>query len=178
MPPGKHPPGNTRPAPGQADPSSRTAMTERASPIPPPRQAGPARRVLHTLITLAGWALFLYWWWIVVHRVSGRELRFTALFIAVSLAIIVFATLAWAWHNLRIFKRRGPRLKVRESIPDFSHDGIGRTIEYGNGRLDRQSAAVVYVRFSDDGKSYEFAPWLPPRTDVTPRDPARGKRAP
>ena len=154
-------------------------MTERSSPIPPPRQAGPARRAFHALITLGGWLLFGYWWWIVFHRVSGHEVRFTALFIAASLAIIVLATLAWAWHNLRIFKRRGPRTHVRETTPDFSHDGVGRTVAFGGGALDRQSAPVVYVRFTDAGKAYEFAPWLPPRAALPPAagDANPGKRA-
>jgi hypothetical protein len=142
-------------------------MSDANSPITPPLQAGPVRRVFHALVTLAGWALFVYWWWIVFHRVSRHDVRFTVLFIVISLAIIVLATLAWAWHNLRIFKRRGPRTHVRETTPDFSHDGVGRAVAFPTGSLDRHTAPVVYVRFSGEDKSYEFAPWLPPRTGFT-----------
>lgn len=152
-------------------------MSDRPSPIPPPQQAGPARRVFHALITLTGWAVFLYWWWIVFHRVSGREVRFTLLFIAISLGVIVVVTLVWAWHNLRIFRRRGQRMHVRESTPDFSHDGVGRDVAFPAGELTPQTAPVIYVRFTDVGKSYEFAPWLPPRKDSarsSRRDIGRG----
>ena len=39
-----------------------------------PEQASPARRVFHTLIAIAGWALFIYWWWLVVQHVSRQEI--------------------------------------------------------------------------------------------------------
>ena len=140
-------------------------MTDRHSPIPPPTEASPARKVLHVLITLAGWLLFLYWWWLVFHRVSGQEVRFTALFIALSLACIVLVTLAWAWHNLRIFKRRGPRTHLRETKPDFSHDGVGRTVSYPDGGLDIKIAPVVRIRFIEGEKRYEFVRSVPVRSD-------------
>jgi hypothetical protein len=147
-------------------------MTDRPSPITPPIQAGPARRVFHALVTLAGWLLFVYWWWIVFHRVSRHEVRFTAIFIAISLGVIVLVTLAWAWHNLRIFKHRGPRTHVRETTPDFSHDGVGRTVEFTAGGLDPQTAPVIHVRFTGEGKAYEFSPWLPPRAEAIPQPSA------
>ena len=140
-------------------------MTDRPSLIPPPIEAGPARKVLHGLITLAGWLMFLYWWWLVFQRVSGQEVRFTALFIAVSLAAIILATLGWAWHNLRIFKRRGPRKHNRETQPDFSHDGVGRNVAFPTGGLDLKTAPVVRVRFVEAGKRYEFVRIVPLKSD-------------
>ena len=139
-------------------------MTDRPSPHTPPVTAGPARRVFHTLIALAGWAVFAYWWWIVFHRVSSREVRFTALFVAGSLVVIVLATLLWAWHNLRIFKRKGPRMNVRDATYDFSHDGVGRPVTFPDRGPDRSAAPVIYVRWGEDGKHYDPAAGLPPRT--------------
>ena len=89
-------------------------MTQPSSPIRPPLQASPARRVLHTLIAVAGWALFVYWWWVVFHRVSRHEVRFTVLFVTLSLLAIVLTTSIWAYHNVRIYRRLGPRWKVRQ----------------------------------------------------------------
>lgn len=138
-------------------------MTERPNSIPPPITAGPARRVFHALLSLAGWALFIYWWWIVFHRVSRHEIRFTLIFIAVSLAAIVLATFAWAWHNLRIFERKGPRRQVRDATSPFSRDGVGRAVTYSAIGPDRRMAPVVYVRLAGDGKRYDVYDGLTPR---------------
>jgi hypothetical protein len=138
-------------------------MTPTPPTVPPPRVAKPVRRVLHALISLAGWALFVYWWWIVFHRVSGHEIRFTVLFIGLSLAVIVLMTLGWAWHNLRIFRRRGNRKQIREATSDFARDGLGRPVDYPYREIDRHVAPVVYVRLVGDGKQYEPASQLPPR---------------
>src|SRR5207248_1502352 len=127
-------------------------MTDRPTTTPPPIVAGPIRRVFHALISLAGWVLFVYWWWIVFQRVSGHEVRFTLLFIALSLAAIVLATMAWAWHNLRIFERKGPRTHVREATSTFASDGVGRAVSYSAIGPDRHTAPVVYVRLAGDAK--------------------------
>ena len=149
-------------------------MTEDPSIIKPPIVAGPARRVLHSLVALAGWALFVYWWWIVFHRVSRHEVRFTALFIVASLALIVLVTLGWTWHNLRIWKRKGPRTHVRAATSDFARDGVGRAVSFPAAGPDRHTAPVVYVRMTDDGKRYDAAVGLPPRA---PSRPPRGNPA-
>ena len=141
----------------------------------PPIVAGPARRVFHTLLAIAGWVLFGYWWWIVFQRVSRQEVRFTAIFIALSLLAIVLVTLLWAWHNLRIYKRKGPRLKVREATSDFAHDGVGRAVTFAPDGPDRFTAPVVYVRWTDDGKRYDPAVAMPPRLEPgAPPPPRRG----
>src|SRR4029450_9791406 len=80
-----------------------------------------------------------------------------------SLAIIVLMTLVWAWHNLRIFRQRGARKRMREATADFSHDGLGRPVDYSDRGLDPLSPPVVYVRLIGDGKPYEPAGRLPPR---------------
>src|SRR5205085_6706648 len=131
--------------------------------IPPPITAGPVRRTFHALISLAGWALFVYWWWIVFHRVSGSEIRFTLVFIALSLVGVVLATLGWAWHNLRIFERKGPRRQIREATSPFNRDGVGRAVTYSAIGPDRRMAPVVYVRLAGEGKRYDVYDGPPPR---------------
>jgi hypothetical protein len=148
-------------------------MNEPLRPNQHPTFASPGRRVLHDLIALAGWLIFAWWWWIVFHRVSREEVLFTVLFVAFSVIIIVGITALWAWHNMEIFHRRGPRLMAREVKPDFSHDTIGRPIAfYGEGASAR-NAPVVHVQVEGDDKRYEPADGLPPREDSPPvADPA------
>lgn len=129
--------------------------THSGNGLRPPTEASPGRRLFHTLIAVAGWCLFVYWWWLVFHRVSPREVRFTVLFIVFSLAIIVMVTAAWAFHNLSIYARRGPRRRIREVRPDFSHDRVGRDVTFQDAADFYRAAPVVYVRVTEQGKTYE-----------------------
>lgn len=129
-------------------------MTAPRSSVEPPAQASPSRRVLHTLIALAGWVLFVYWWWLVFRRVSRNEIRFTALFIVISLAAVVLITAAWAYHNLQVFRRKGPRTHVREVEPDFSRDGVGHGVAFTAPGDMLRSAPVIHVRMVDQDKMY------------------------
>ena len=75
----------------------------------PLQQAGPIRRTLHLVIALAGWVLFTYWWWLVMRQTGRDQIVWTLTFIAISLAVIVLVTVLWVMHNVRLFKRKGPR---------------------------------------------------------------------
>lgn len=114
-------------------------------------------------MALLGWIVFLYWWWIVFRRVSSHEVRFTLLFVVVALVVIVGVTAAWAWHNLRLYRRRGPRTHVREAHADFSRDGLGRPVAFAGSSGDVRLARVVLVRVDDAGKRYEAASAVPAR---------------
>lgn len=144
-------------------------MTAPLSPSQQPIIGGTVRRAFHTLVALAGWVLFIYWWWIVFRRVSPLEVRFTLWFIGLSLAAIVLSTALWAAHNLRVFRRKGPRTQLRDITPDFTHDTVGRRVDMPGVPDDCRTAAVVIVRIVDGAKVYR--PQGP--TGGTPR-PASG----
>ena len=120
-----------------------------------PIQAGPVRRVLHTVVALAGWVVFVYWWWLVFRRVNDTEVRYTLWFIAIALFVIVFVTALWAVHNLVVFRRRGPRTKVREVQEDFSHDSVGRPVNMPQVPHECLTSEVVVVRIADGTKIYD-----------------------
>ena len=128
-------------------------------PSPPtiphqPLVAGPVRRAFHTLVALVGWVLFLYWWWIVFRRVNPTEVRFTLWFIGLAMVAIVLSTALWAGHNLRVFRRKGPRTQLRAITPDYSHDSVGRRVDMPGVPADCLTAPVVVVRIEDGAKVY------------------------
>lgn len=132
---------------------SATADMNRS--LDPPLRAGTARRALHAVIALAGWVLFAHWWWIVFGRVSAREIRFTLLFIAVALVVVVGLTAWWAFHNLRIFRtRQARRRRVCEATPDPPRDGVGREVHLPPPPEDCRTARIVLVRIEDGTKVY------------------------
>ena len=133
-------------------------MAEAPGQSPPLVQAGPLRRVFHSLVALAGWVLFGYWWWLVARRVSAHEVRFTLLVIGIALGVIVLLTAAWALHNIMIFRRRGPRTHLRAVVQDFSHDTVGRSVQLPRLPEDCLTAGFVKVNLQHGAKVYVAAP--------------------
>jgi hypothetical protein len=120
----------------------------------PPFRAGPVRRAFHTLVAVAGWALFLYWWWLVAHRVGRQEVVFTLVFIAIALGLIVGLTALWAFHNLRIFEKRGNRRQVSHVTAAPSEDSVGRHVQLPTLPEDCRNSPIVTVRIHDGDKVY------------------------
>jgi len=131
----------------------------------PPIQAGPARRLFHLIVAVAGWVLFVYWWWLVMRRVSDEDIRFTGFFLFVTFVICVTVTAAWSFHNHGIFRRRGPRTKVREVPEDFSRDRLGRAVSFKATTEQLKAEPIVHIRLEHDGKVYR------PGSSVNARDP-------
>jgi hypothetical protein len=120
----------------------------------PPTQAGPLRRAFHTLIATAGWIVFGYWWWLVLGRLDPVHVRWTLVFIALTLALSVLLTAAWAFHNLRIFRLRGPRTQVPRTTYEFKRDRLGRPIVFADRRELLEKAQVVQIGLEHEGKTY------------------------
>ena len=138
-----------------------TIMPESSPAVRPPTEASPLRRVFHTLIALGGWAMFAYWWTIVVQRVGRSEVRFTLLFILAAFVICVTLTGLWVLHNRAIFRRKGPRTAVREATLDYSHDPLGSAVTFEAPATALLAAPVVRVLFEQDRKL--FRPMRPDR---------------
>ncbi len=119
-----------------------------------PLEAGPVRQAIHALVTLAGWGLFLWWWWLVMQRVSRDEMTFTAWFIALSLVAIVLSTVLWSFHNMRLFRRKGPRTHLRDAGPDLTHDTVGRPVDLPAVPETCLSAREIVIRIEDGHKVY------------------------
>jgi hypothetical protein len=54
-----------------------------------------------------------------------------------------------------MFKRRGPRTKVREVQEDFSRDSVGRPVNMPEVPRECLTAEIVVVRIADGTKIYE-----------------------
>ena len=62
---------------------------KRTRNIGPQRYASPGRRLVHSLFALGGWALFIYWWYLVLRHVTRAEFMYTGLLL---LAALMFTT--------------------------------------------------------------------------------------
>src|SRR5262245_30402544 len=129
-----------------------------------PSEASTARQVLHASIALAGWVLFVWWWAVVLGRVSPSAVRLTALFIGVALAFIVLLTVAWTLHNVHIYRRKGPRTQVRSVPLPWARDRLGRNVSLPSTTEQIQTAPIVVVRLENEGKVYRTTETFPARS--------------
>lgn len=130
-------------------------MDRRGEPLPEPcTQAPPSRRLLHALTAAAGWALFFYWWGIVLQRTGAAEIRFTLLFIAVATVLAVLLTVAWIRHNVALHQRKGPRTGVPEVSEDFRHDVLGRPLRFEGDPAAARAAQLVRICTGPADKHY------------------------
>jgi hypothetical protein len=105
--------------------------------------------------------LFLWWWWLVLGRTSLESVRLTGVFILGTLVLCVTMTGLWAAHNVAIYKRRGPRTRVRHVQFDFSRDRLGRPVSFGGPLEQMEIAPIVHIRLDNERKIYRTALTVP-----------------
>jgi hypothetical protein len=123
-------------------------------PATPEVEATGGWRVLHGLIALAGWVLFIYWWWLVFRRVSPHEIRFTLIFLPVAAAVIVAITTFWVFHNRSLFRRRNARVRAIEASSAVKVDAVGRRVRFAESRQTLAQSALVRVQMEQGEKVY------------------------
>lgn len=132
-------------------------LHEYAQPTPA-IEAGGFRRWLHVAVATGGWALFLYWWWIVGHRTSRLEVESSAVFLGAALVVVVATTGFWVLHNRALFRRKGARTQVLPEPPVPVEDALGLPVVYEGGPdAMRASSHVRIIVVEDAGKRYKAA---------------------
>lgn len=89
--------------------------------------SGRLRGLAHTLVLVGGWVLFVGSWWRVL---TTQTLSYPVLgwLIVGALVLIPMVTLFWVQHNIDIYQRKGPRLRVRTADERYGRDWEGRTV--------------------------------------------------
>jgi hypothetical protein len=113
--------------------------------------------VFHLVVAIAGWALFVYWWAIVLGRTGASEMRFTGWFLALSLFAVLLVTGAWVAHNTHLYRARNARKQVRRLRVSFHQDTLGRSVQAED---DQSLTRAAFIRIVVDGgrKRYLVSP--------------------
>jgi len=111
------------------------------------------QKVGHFLLVLAGWVLFIWMWTLVVARPwdSGP----LVLLVVLSIIAAPLITLLWIFHNMGIYKRKGPRKGMREVKPVYDVDWTGREVTADWDALSR--SRVIVIEIDEFGKNYRVA---------------------
>lgn len=111
------------------------------------------QKVGHVLGVILGWVLFIWFW----HLASGEPWDSAPLMFLIIGAIIVspLVTLFWIFHNMGIYKRKGPRKGMADIQPYYDVDWSGREITADWATL--ANARVVVIEIDEFGKNYRVA---------------------
>jgi len=102
-----------------------------------------------------GWALFFYWWALVLHSPGGSNthIELSALVLVLVIVLVVCGALLWIQHN-RNLARKGRRGEVSRYVtPKFERDYFGRALALPS-RMVLLRSAVVNLRIVAHRKIY------------------------
>jgi hypothetical protein len=105
-----------------------------------------ARSLLQPILLAAAWLLFAWSWATVLGETSAETMRASAILVGLAFVSVVAVTWWWIAHNLRIYRRKGPRKSVPTVQRDFSTDFLGRVLPDDLGLLQRAPLLVVVSR--------------------------------
>lgn len=111
------------------------------------------QKVGHFLMVVLGWVLFIWFW----HLAAGEPWDSAPLMFLIIGAIIVspLVTLFWIFHNMGIYKRKGPRKGMADVKPYYDVDWSGREVTADWATL--ANARVVVIEIDEFGKNYRVA---------------------
>lgn len=119
---------------------------------PPVTKPSRLKRGGQLLLAVVGWCLFVWFWYRVFYRTPSEESVRGVLSVAGLLLVSTGLTLGWVRHNLLLARKfEGRRRNVREVIPSWTHDAVGRPLVAPN-LSDLQMSPGIEVRLDDQGR--------------------------
>jgi len=115
------------------------------------------RKVLHIVVVVLGWVLFVWSWGRVLLR-PALDWRPAAILIVCGLIFFPLVTSAWVQHCRDIFRRKGPRGTGSHPALKYDADWNGRAVHADWNAL--QDAPVIVVR--TDAKEKRYTPAAAP----------------
>ena len=108
---------------------------------------------LQWVAVAAGWALFGWSWVRVAETTPASTVLWSVAAVAVIAVGVMAITTAWIAHNIRIYRRKGPRRAVPPVEREFRRDFLGRELAGDWPAL--YDAALIAVVVVENRKSFE-----------------------
>ena len=109
--------------------------------------------LVQIIVAIIGWAVFIYLWYLTLaHKVIGFRPYLELAAIVLTAVAVVAVTQWWVWHNLQIWRRKGPRKQVTVADYDFSQDWLGRSVDADWQSLKNND--LITVTAEDGAKIY------------------------
>lgn len=112
-------------------------------------------RVRRVVAGVVAWVLFAgSWGWVLHSQRHSAGSDFLLLPGAVLVTLVL--TVAWQRHNRSLYRRKGPRRAVVEVQGPWTHDRLGRRLQF-QGDVRSASEVVVYLN-TPGTKTYRALP--------------------
>jgi len=110
------------------------------------------RDIAHLVVLVVPWAFVGWLWWRVGQTTTAGQLLSAAGLVVLLAAVSLLINFAWILHNVRIFRRKGPRTGRTTSELDYRMDWTRRPVvaDWPAVRM----AAVVVVSPAADFKMF------------------------
>jgi hypothetical protein len=123
-----------------------------------PITRGQMRQLAHKLVGVLFWLLMVLMWVIVVrqHKAGFENVTHSVQYLSVVTGAVLSVTLFWIRHNVKIYKRKGPRGDRPAEAPRVDQDRLARPITWAvrGGHYQAQRARHLIVDVEDGRKLY------------------------
>ncbi len=92
------------------------------------RATSRGRRILHAVVSMAAWALFVWAWYVVFYRRTPLQTVRGVLVLGVFLVLVNVITFIWVRHNLDLHRRMGARRGLPLVREEWGRDYFGRRL--------------------------------------------------
>jgi hypothetical protein len=107
------------------------------------------------IVAVAFWLALVVLWFVLAirHRATAEAFRDTALQLAALTGAVLAITLWWINHNVRIYRRKGPRRGRASEPPVTDVDRLGRDIRWAMPGGIRTARAQQHLVVELDGET-------------------------
>lgn len=116
------------------------------------------RQLAHVAVALVSWLVFALLWVLLFRqgKLGGDAIRVSAETVGGTVLGVAIVTLAWVSHNLRIYRRKGPRKGRPFQAPRTDVDRLDRPVkwEFSGGHKQARKACLVVVELDGEVKRY------------------------
>ena len=116
------------------------------------------RQPAHVAVALVSWVVFALLWVLLFRqgKLGGDAIQVSAETVGGIVLGVAIVTLAWVKHNLRIYRRKGPRKGRPFRAPRTDVDRLDRPVkwEFSGGHKEARKASLVVVELDGEVKRY------------------------
>lgn len=109
--------------------------------------------ITHSILIIIAWALYFCLWKTVL-QVAPERVEFGIILILFSFFIGLLATLYWVYHNVWLFRRKGPRKDVQHIEYSYDHDWNGHEVHAIWEKV--KNLPMIHVHIDHEKKEKHF----------------------
>ena len=116
------------------------------------------RQLIHALVALLAWVAFVGLWVLLYEqgKLSSDAVTTSGASVGAIAVGVAIVTLAWVNHNIRIHRRKGPRMGRPLNPPVTDVDRLDRPVTWDlpGGPKEARRAGIVVVELDGETKRY------------------------